>query len=437
MTHAPAEFPPDPEGAFYWIGWPDEPTVYGPVWLVISTTFFNIGNSLVGTFSAQLLWLRILADLAHLANAWLVWSIAGLFFAARPGTRPPVLHLTDTRRVHLPGTRLRPPSVTPVATHRNAFALRAAALLFYIWNPLLMIEFAGSGHNDVVMLTFVLLAIWLHLKGRWPLAASALALAVLVKLPALLLLPGYVWYLFWRDYNAAPTRPLLHRGAAALARPLQALGIALLTGVVLYLPFWEGWRTLLPPLTGPANRLFVHTLAYDIWWNGPPVLANVLGVTSGRADFMQGVRDFFDTNLHLVFNIVLGITAIALTWGARTFRRLLVLWGWLMLAAAMLQAWYWPWYASWSIAVAAIAPSRRLRVTTMVLAISSLLVYVEEQVLAQHFRVFLDWSGVFIMLPPLLYIVFSWLASRRRARSVTRLPTSVPRRSRAESMPGA
>jgi hypothetical protein len=73
----------------------------------------------------------------------------------------------------------------------------------------------------------------------------------------------------------------------------------------------------------------------------------------------------------------------------------------------------------------------------MVLAISSLLVYVEEQVLAQHFRVFLDWSGVFIMLPPLLYIVFSWLASRRRARSVTRLPTSVPRRRRAASMPGA
>ena len=103
----------------------------------------------------------------------------------------------------------------------------------------------------------------------------------------------------------------------------------------------------------------------------------------------------------------------------------------------MLQGWYWPWYASWSIAIAAVAPSRRLRTATMVFAISSLLLYVEEQVLAQHFRLFLDWSGVFVMLPPLLYIIISWLASRRRTRSVTRLPASVPRKRRVESMPSA
>jgi hypothetical protein len=279
------------------------------------------------------------------------------------------------------------------------------------------------------MITFVLLAVWLHLKGFWPLAASALALGVLVKLPALLLVPGYLWYLFRRDILTFPTGTCLRRGAQALARPALALAVMVVTAVLLYLPFWEGARTLLPAVSGPANRLYLHSLAYDIWWNGPQLAADLLQVATDRAAFVESVRNFLDANLRPLFTAILGIVAIVLTWGVRTFRGLLVSWGWLMLAAAMTQGWFWPWYVSWSVALAAVAGSPRLRTATLVYSISALLLYVEEQVLAQHFRAFLDWSGALIMLPPLLYILYSWLTARRRAFS--RTPMSGEQRSPA------
>jgi hypothetical protein len=437
MTHAPAEFPPDAEGAFYWIGWPEEPSVYGPVWTAVSTLFFQIGNGMQGTFAAQLASIRVLADLAHLVNGWLVWCIAGLFPVAR-----------STRQFTWKRNR-RPVSTARIASHSHwiargarasrsaAFGPRAAALLFYLWNPLLIIEFVGSGHNDVLMLTFVLLAIWLHLKGWWPVAAGALVCATLVKLPAIFFVPGYLWFLFWHRYNGVQGQNVPDLVRAALVRPLQAVGVMALTAVALYLPFWEGPRTLLPPFSGPASRLYLHTLGYDIVWNGPQIAAILLGVEDGRGPFMESLRAFLDAILRPLGMALFAVAALAVTWRARTFPRLLISWGWVALAAAVTQGWYWPWYASWGLTIAAVAPSRRLRIATFVLGISSLLLYVEEQVLAQHFRIFLDWSGVFIMLPPLLYIVFSWLTSRRRPRPVRRLPAPAQDRSPVENMPGA
>ena len=437
MTHAPAEFPPDPEGAFYWIGWPDEPSVYGPVWTAVSTLFFQIGNAAQATFAAQLASLRVLADLAHLVNGWLVWAIAGLLPVARntrllPGKRTP--RAASTGRV----ARRTSWTVRVAGPSRPfAFGPRAAALLFYLWNPLLIIEFVGSGHNDVLMLTFVLLAIWLHLKGWWPLAASALVCAALVKLPAIFFVPGYLWFLFWHRYSGNSAGSVGDRLSAALVRPLQAVGVMALTAVALYVPFWEGPRTLLPPFSGPASRLYLHTLGYDIVWNGPQIAANVLGVEDGRAGFMESVRASLDAILRPLGMAVFAIAALAATWRVRTFPRLLISWGWVALAAAVTQGWYWPWYSSWGLTIAAVAPSRRLRIATFVLGLSSLLLYVEEQVLAQHFRIFLDWSGVFIMLPPLLYIAFSWLGSRRRSRPVRRLTAPTAGRPPVVTMPGA
>ncbi|HUP27083.1 MAG TPA: hypothetical protein VM409_01515, partial [Chloroflexia bacterium] len=202
-THAPIEFvPPDPEGSLAWVYWQKEPSVYGPVWVAASAVAYKVGQML-GGFSAQVLTMRLLADAAHLANAWLVWNIAGVL--ARPATRQgDRLKIRRTRPANRYFQRLRHVTYrkaranAPMGTEHAGTSVQVAALLLYIWNPLLLIEFAGSGHNDAVMLTLVLLALWLHLKGSWRGAALALGLAVLVKLPAAIFIPGYVWYLLWQ-----------------------------------------------------------------------------------------------------------------------------------------------------------------------------------------------------------------------------------------------
>ena len=71
-------------------------------------------------------------------------------------------------------------------------------LLLYAWNPLVIKEFAGSGHVDVLMVLFVTLAAVSLLRRRELLAQALLGLGIASKLGALILIP-----LFWRRTRPA------------------------------------------------------------------------------------------------------------------------------------------------------------------------------------------------------------------------------------------
>ena len=66
-------------------------------------------------------------------------------------------------------------------------------LLLYAWNPLAILEIAGSGHVDALAVTLLLGAIYLLLLGRNHAGVALLGTAVLSKLVPLLAVP-----LFWR-----------------------------------------------------------------------------------------------------------------------------------------------------------------------------------------------------------------------------------------------
>ena len=63
------------------------------------------------------------------------------------------------------------------------------ALAFFALNPLVLLEAVGNGHNDMTMAAFVTLGLILWQRGKWMWAALALALASVVKLPALIFIP--------------------------------------------------------------------------------------------------------------------------------------------------------------------------------------------------------------------------------------------------------
>ncbi|HCI80604.1 MAG TPA: hypothetical protein DHW02_13040, partial [Ktedonobacter sp.] len=61
-----------------------------------------------------------------------------------------------------------------LATYAPKFALVGA--MFIVWNPYMLFEYSANGHNDVVFMLFVLLAILALVKDR-PVLAFTLIIA--------------------------------------------------------------------------------------------------------------------------------------------------------------------------------------------------------------------------------------------------------------------
>jgi hypothetical protein len=199
------------------------PAPYGPLWLVLSAgPALLAGNNLL----ALVLLEKMLPILFALGCLRLVWMIA-----------------------------------SRIAPHR-----RWQALLLVGWNPLLLLETAGNGHNDSILLFFLLLAFYLLIAGpRW-LTLPALALAALVNSLALIFLPLLAVAL-WR-IAPQPRRviTLLSSGMLALALLIAALlpfgGIQALGSLLQ--PFGNYATSLPAILYGFLQPLYTEALADTI-----------------------------------------------------------------------------------------------------------------------------------------------------------------------------
>lgn len=70
-----------------------------------------------------------------------------------------------------------------------SFGLAAHRVLLYAWHPLIIWEFAGSGHLDAMAITFISLALLAHRRNAEIATGVTLALATLVKFFPIVLLP--------------------------------------------------------------------------------------------------------------------------------------------------------------------------------------------------------------------------------------------------------
>jgi hypothetical protein len=139
-----------------------------------------------------------------------------------------------------------------------------AALLAWLWNPVVLVGTAIGAHNDALLLVPLLLGLSLFQQRRWLGGLLALALAAHVKLTALLVAPVLgAWLL-----RQAGWQRTLTLGAAALAISVPASWL-------LYAPL-GGWATLPRMLeerglflaASPAN--VVYRWLYDTQGWGAP-----------------------------------------------------------------------------------------------------------------------------------------------------------------------
>lgn len=174
--------------------WAGDTTPYGPLWELIAAglTAVSGDNLLLGV-----LLFKGLALACFLITAFLIWEL-----------------LPDGR-------------------------LRSAYTLLWAWNPALLLTFILDGHNDALMLLWLLLGRWMARRGRPAAGFLVMALAALTKPVAVLALP----FFFLESIRDLPA------GRARRHFALVALGGVMLLA---WLAFWP-WADTNGPLQAAAD----------------------------------------------------------------------------------------------------------------------------------------------------------------------------------------
>ncbi|TEU12648.1 MAG: hypothetical protein E3J21_20640 [Anaerolineales bacterium] len=165
MLSPPNDFSDDPYIAFAgeFGNWASG---YGPLWEIAVQVPLRLGatDMVPGAVS-----LKLVVLLSFLVCAILIgwFAIPEKGPSTSSGCNPSTLH---------------PPSSI---LHHSSLA----ALTFFAWNPLILMQGPGNGHNDMVFMALMVLGIVLWRRKLWWGTALALTLAVLAKATALLMIP--------------------------------------------------------------------------------------------------------------------------------------------------------------------------------------------------------------------------------------------------------
>jgi hypothetical protein len=211
----------------------------------------------------------------------------------------------------------------------------AFALIAFAWNPLVLWSGPLDGHNDIVMVFFVLAGFYEMTAKRYETAIPLLFLGALTKYTALLVLPVILIHAY---------RNLGRRSLVSLAFGLAA-GLAL--SVAVWLPFWDGPQTL-----GVLRESTAKTVQ-------TPIAALLVMLNADRQSVLEVPAPFR-----------LGFTAAFLACAAcilfASFRspdaglRTAVLAALAIFVAYLYLGlwWFWPQYITWLLPLAAVLRSR-------------------------------------------------------------------------------
>jgi alpha-1,6-mannosyltransferase len=279
-------------------------TPYGPLWTHLEVAVMKVA----GDVPTALVMIKTVVVTASLGCAALIWRILG---------------------------RVRPED-------------QLFGTLVYLWNPMVVVEFAAEGHNDALMILCLLASLALTVSARPALSAVASVFGVLVKYLPLVFLPAQVVYL-WRS----------GRSRSRLAAGLL-LGLLIGAGLAgaLYWPFWvglgtfEGVRLQSQPLASPSPSgwLYLYLLhAYPSEEAGTLTLRVLAGVFAA-------------------FVLALSLRARD---AAGLFRACA---GIALVYVLVVSTHYWPWYASLPLALVALVPRGIFLPAVLVLSLCSRLV---------------------------------------------------------------
>jgi hypothetical protein len=200
-------FPHDPFFKYPW--WKHSPSAYGPLWEMLAGITARLAG---GGIIANILAFKILPGIFHLTSIAVVVSL---------------LRRTQPRH-----------------------ALAGAVLLG--WNPVMLYETWGNGHNDIAMVFWVLLAALFIRQKHYSLGTLSLIAGLLIKFIPVLLIPAAMLIGFHNLEN------LKSRFWFILKTSLAGVILIMIT----YIPFWNGMATF---SIGRRMQMFTASLPAVIY----------------------------------------------------------------------------------------------------------------------------------------------------------------------------
>lgn len=202
-------------------------------------------------------------------------------------------------------------TITLIARTLSVLGLPACSVILYAWNPLVITEFAGAGHQDVVGVALMMGALYLSLSARRASTGALLAASVLVKPYTATAIPVFTRY-------------------SGLRLAAAALG----TGWLLYHPYWN-----IEP-----RFLFAGSTAYAQRWRGNDSMFYLI----------ERMMELFNENPeHAAKLVAVGLLAVTVVW--LTLRKptthiAFIKSVFITLAAVLLLSpTVYPWYVAWSV----------------------------------------------------------------------------------------
>ena len=382
-------FPHDPYVPLnYWSG---AVSAYGPLWLGVC---WLIGLLVGPQVAGYALAFRLFALAVHLLNIWLV------------------------------GRTLR-----ALGASQRTMTLGA---LLYAWNPLVLLESGFGGHNDVLMLTFILSGIYLiaraqqhgiltFARGYLP-PIVAFTLSALVKFTALPVIALFLVFLAWNALrgDAATNTEARARGTLQWKKAIIAVVIASAAAGALalacYGPFWIGHSIsairdsfTTPPSAQGAENSILRSIQAWIHIHGLPT-----GTLKSTLLQIFGNRKVWDA-LNIVLLAAVGLLGALWMWRAPATRVFILSALTAMGVLLIVTPWFFSWYVTWLVGLAAVAlPVRQSRigcallVSTLAFSVSALLTYL----FLSGYPPFGIWTGLVCLttiIPPLLAFLITYL----------------------------
>lgn len=298
-----ADYPNDP--LYPYPAWKYMPSVYGPIWIILSgMASLAAGSDLL----LNLLFYKGLVTCFFLLTTFLIYRSLNRM----------------TPHYALPGT------------------------LLFAWNPLVLYETAGNGHNDIIMAFFVVLAIYFLSTKRQSLSVIALVGSGLMKFAAGLLAPLFLISIVKgiTDWNK-------RLGFTARVSLLSVMLI-----VALYAPLWIG-----PQMFGIERREELFTSSF-------PTLAMLILKPHLGEDQAQFLVSRVSTLLFIAIFVWSAVRVSPIT--SRLIETSFELF---YVYFLFLSLWFQPWYLIWVVPLASMIPRVDIANRTMLFSCTAIMSY--------------------------------------------------------------
>lgn len=307
------------------------PMQAGPIWADVSSLMVLLtGKSL----AASVIGFRLLGLVVHCSNVALLWAIV---------------------------TKIRPAanSIGSVSSNTSGNVMRITATLLYAWNPLVLLYSIPYMHADVVVVLFLLLALFSFQRSSLTVGWVFTLLAALVNPLCLLLLP-----IFFR-LMLRQARMMRSGGGSHVLRYIGMLGITALVIVLAYAPYWQRWSVV--GMLATVSHAFVQDTAIN------SVDAALLHLPVQLPNALQWVISPAHWSMFVLGGV--GLFFLFAAWLADTFEIALLFNSWLLLLLIALLPIFWPWALLPLLALALCAGNQRTLSLVLLLCLSGMASY--------------------------------------------------------------